>query len=184
MIRFKQYQDQLQVGDILVWGQYDQYRIEVTSLQPLRFRNLQRNARQDEFELKPGFVDQFRAVIRNGKKIRLKDFIMMQQENIKGNPMKKPITKPTLRQMIREAVRNVMRESAWSTNKDSQVTYRGQPVVSYEFDRDSDSFWTDDYERGRGQRSHETKEEMIRYIEKMVKRGRLTVESRKPGTSR
>lgn len=104
MIRFKQYQDQLQVGDILVWGQYDQYRIEVTSLQPLRFRNLQRNAKQDEFELKPGFYDQFRAVIRNGKKIRLKDFITMQQENIKVNPMKKS----TLRHMIQEAVRSAL----------------------------------------------------------------------------
>lgn len=51
---------------------------------------------------------------------------------------------------------------AWDA-KNNSVTMNGKEVAKYDFDRDSDSFWVDNRD-GAGQKSFNTKKEMLDYI--------------------
>ena len=50
--------------------------------------------------------------------------------------------------------------------KDGKVLSNGKLVGYYEFNRDSDSFWVDDVNKGKGQLSFETKKEVENYFKK------------------
>jgi hypothetical protein len=50
--------------------------------------------------------------------------------------------------------------------KDGKVLSNGKLVGYYEFNRDSDSFWVDDVNKGKGQLSFETKKEVEDYFKK------------------
>ena len=53
--------------------------------------------------------------------------------------------------------------------KDGKVLSNGKLVGYYEFDRDSDSFWVDDVNKGKGQLSFDTKREVVDYFKKNEK---------------
>jgi hypothetical protein len=53
--------------------------------------------------------------------------------------------------------------------KDGKVLSNGKLVGYYEFDRDSDSFWVDDVQKGKGQLSFDTKREVEDYFKKNEK---------------
>ena len=53
--------------------------------------------------------------------------------------------------------------------KDGKVISNGKLVGYYEFDRDSDSFWVDDVQKGKGQLSFDTKREVVDYFKKNEK---------------
>ena len=46
------------------------------------------------------------------------------------------------------------------------VKIGGEEVTTYEFDRDSDAFWVEDAETGKGQKALDTKQEMLDYVAK------------------
>ena len=50
--------------------------------------------------------------------------------------------------------------------KDGKVLSNGKLVGYYEFNRDSDSFWVDDVNKGKGQLSFDTKKEVEDYFKK------------------
>jgi len=50
--------------------------------------------------------------------------------------------------------------------KDGKVLSNGKLIGYYSFDRDSDSFWVDDVNKGKGQLSFETKREVENYFKK------------------
>lgn len=54
--------------------------------------------------------------------------------------------------------------------KDNSITVNGKEVAKYDFDRDSDSFWVDDFD-GPGQKSLNTKKEMLDYIKQGLAKG-------------
>jgi hypothetical protein len=53
--------------------------------------------------------------------------------------------------------------------KDGKVLSNGKLVGYYEFDRDSDSFWVDDVQKGKGQLSFDSKREVEDYFKKNEK---------------
>ena len=53
--------------------------------------------------------------------------------------------------------------------KDGKVTSNGKLVGYYEYNRDSDSFWVDDVQKGKGQLSFDTKREVVDYFKKNEK---------------
>jgi hypothetical protein len=53
--------------------------------------------------------------------------------------------------------------------KNGKVLFNGKAVGEYDFDRDSDSFWTDDLEKRKGQKSFNTKQDLINYFKKHKK---------------
>ena len=53
--------------------------------------------------------------------------------------------------------------------KDGKVLSNGKLVGYYEFNRDSDSFWVDDVNKGKGQLSFDTKKEVEDYFKKNEK---------------
>jgi len=53
--------------------------------------------------------------------------------------------------------------------KNNKITFKGKEVGRYDFDFGSDSFWTKDLQGGKGQKSFETKKEMINYFKKHLK---------------
>jgi hypothetical protein len=53
--------------------------------------------------------------------------------------------------------------------KNNKITFKGKEVGRYDFDFGSDSFWTKDLQGGKGQKSFETKKEMIDYFKKHLK---------------
>ena len=63
-------------------------------------------------------------------------------------------------------LKDLLNES-W-TVKDGNVLSNGKLIGYYDFDRDSDSFWVDDVEKGKGQLSFDTKEEVIKYFKTYI----------------
>jgi len=61
-------------------------------------------------------------------------------------------------------LKDLLREN-WDV-KDGKVLSNGKLVGYYSFDRDSDSFWVDDVQKGKGQLSFETKKEVGDYFRK------------------
>ena len=61
-------------------------------------------------------------------------------------------------------LKDLLKES-WEV-KDGKVLSNGKLVGYYEFNRDSDSFWVDDVNKGKGQLSFETKKEVENYFKK------------------
>ena len=61
-------------------------------------------------------------------------------------------------------LKDLLREN-WDV-KDGKVLSNGKLVGYYEFDRDSDSFWVDDVQKGKGQLSFDTKREVENYFKK------------------
>ena len=59
-------------------------------------------------------------------------------------------------------LKDLLKES-WEV-KDGKVLSNGKLVGYYEFNRDSDSFWVDDVNKGKGQLSFETKKEVEELI--------------------
>jgi hypothetical protein len=57
---------------------------------------------------------------------------------------------------------------AWDA-KNGRVMFNGKAVGEYDFDTDSDSFWVMDLEKGKGQKSFDTKQQMIDYFKKHKK---------------
>ena len=61
-------------------------------------------------------------------------------------------------------LKDLLNES-W-TVKDGNVLSNGKLIGYYDFDRDSDSFWVDDVNKGKSQLSFETKKEVENYFKK------------------
>lgn len=61
-------------------------------------------------------------------------------------------------------LKDLLKES-WEV-KDGKVLSNGKLVGYYEFNGDSDSFWVDDVNKGKGQLSFETKKEVENYFKK------------------
>jgi len=61
-------------------------------------------------------------------------------------------------------LKDLLREN-WDVN-DGKVLSNGKLVGYYEYNRDSDSFWVDDVQKGKGQLSFDTKREVVDYFKK------------------
>ena len=61
-------------------------------------------------------------------------------------------------------LKDLLKES-WEV-KDGKILSNGKLIGYYSFDRDSDSFWVDDVNKGKGQLSFETKKEVENYFKK------------------
>jgi hypothetical protein len=61
-------------------------------------------------------------------------------------------------------LKDLLREN-WDV-KDGKVLSNGKLVGYYEYNRDSDSFWVDDVQKGKGQLSFDTKREVVDYFKK------------------
>lgn len=61
-------------------------------------------------------------------------------------------------------LKDILNEENWKADK-SVITFNGEEVGDYSFDRDSDAFWIDDL-HSRGQKGFDTKADMIAYIKK------------------
>jgi hypothetical protein len=64
-------------------------------------------------------------------------------------------------------LKDLLREN-WDV-KDGKVLSNGKLVGYYEYNRDSDSFWVDDVQKGKGQLSFDTKKEVEDYFKKNEK---------------
>jgi hypothetical protein len=64
-------------------------------------------------------------------------------------------------------LKDLLREN-WDVN-DGKVLSNGKLVGYYEYNRDSDSFWVDDVQKGKGQLSFDTKREVVDYFKKNEK---------------
>jgi hypothetical protein len=64
----------------------------------------------------------------------------------------------------RMKLKDLLREN-WDVN-DGKVLSNGKLVGYYEYNRDSDSFWVDDVQKGKGQLSFDTKREVVDYFKK------------------
>ena len=63
-------------------------------------------------------------------------------------------------------LKDLLREN-WDV-KDGKVLSNGKLVGYYEYNRDSDSFWVDDVQKGKGQLSFDTKREVVDYFKKYL----------------
>jgi hypothetical protein len=64
-------------------------------------------------------------------------------------------------------LKDLLREN-WDV-KDGKVLSNDKLVGYYEYNRDSDSFWVDDVQKGKGQLSFDTKREVVDYFKKNEK---------------
>jgi hypothetical protein len=64
-------------------------------------------------------------------------------------------------------LKDLLREN-WDV-KDGKVLSNDKLVGYYEYNRDSDSFWVDDVQKGKGQLSFDTKREVEDYFKKNEK---------------
>jgi hypothetical protein len=64
-------------------------------------------------------------------------------------------------------LKDLLREN-WDVN-DGKVLSNDKLVGYYEYNRDSDSFWVDDVQKGKGQLSFDTKREVVDYFKKNEK---------------
>jgi len=59
----------------------------------------------------------------------------------------------------------LLNEERWEA-KDGRISLNGKPIMDYEFDHGSDSFWVADPKKKHGQLSFDTKDEMIAFAKK------------------
>ena len=62
-------------------------------------------------------------------------------------------------------LKGMINEDKWEA-KDGRILLNGKPVLDYEFDRGSDSFWITDPKKKSGQLSFDTKDELIAFAKK------------------